>query len=179
MNIFLAPHSDDEALFGTYIINRTKARVVVVTDGTSHLEKFGVKLEERRNESREAMKLLGVETDFLRIGEEDLTADRLKLALSLLESPDRVFAPAQQGGHYHHDLVSSVAKKLWGDRVLYYSTYSEASLTPTGEIAIYPKDEAEEQLKQKVLACYTSQLRINPHHFEAVRGFPEYLNFHA
>ncbi|MCL4419163.1 PIG-L family deacetylase, partial [Patescibacteria group bacterium] len=68
-SLFLAPHSDDEALFGSFIIQRTKPLVVIVTDGTSHARKFGVSIEQRRQESRNAMAVLGVEVVFIGIPE--------------------------------------------------------------------------------------------------------------
>jgi LmbE family N-acetylglucosaminyl deacetylase len=186
-SLFLAPHSDDEALFGSYIIMREKPRVVIITDGTSHVKKFGVSIEERREESRKAMEVLGADVDFLGFSEEFMTSDKTPVGphhswytlYHVLEQkyPDvkRVYVPAKQGGHQHHDTVSDAAKTAFGDKCIYYSTYQKDDLKPIGETPIIPTEE-EKQLKELALSKYESQLRINPHHFEAVKDKPEYLN---
>lgn len=180
-NILLAPHSDDEALFASYIIMREKPIVVIVTDGTSHLKKFNISLEDRRAESINALKKLGQNYfDFLRIPEEDLTEERLlrelRLPMLALDRIDKIYVPALQGGHPHHDLISHVATKLYGKKCLYYSTYQKNDLEPVGELEIIPTKE-EKQIKEEALQCYASQLKINPHHFEAVKNKSEYINF--
>ena len=182
-NIFLAPHSDDETLFGSFVIQRIKPLVVVCTDGTSHLQKFGIPLEQRRQESRDACKILGVKVIFLGIPEEELTVDRLQEELFVneliepfdCESSGFMFVPTETGGSPGHDTVSRVAKRLVRP-VLYYSTYSRDNFTPQGEMPLFPTPE-EKELKEKALACYCSQLDINKPHFDAVRDVPEYLNF--
>lgn len=182
-NIFLSPHSDDEALFGSFILLRAKPLVVVCTDGTSHLEKFGIPLEDRRQESRNACEVLGVKVVFLGIPENELTVDRLEEELFVseltepfnCESNDFLFLPTKTGGSPHHDIVSDMANRLAGP-VLYYSTYSRENFTPIGEMALFPTPE-EKALKEKALECYVSQLRINRPHFDAVKDVPEYLNF--
>lgn len=172
-NILLAPHCDDEGLFASYIIMRTRPKVYVVADGTTH-EKFGVTAQDRRNETIKACALLGVEVEFLGIPEHTLTEQDLLQLLPFLPQ-GLVFAPALQGGHAHHDLLSRVAKHRYQDQVLFYSTYAKDDLTPRGELAVMPtQDEIDK--KEQVLECYTSQLRINPHHFAAVHGHPEYLS---
>ena len=171
MNIFLAPHSDDETLFGSFIIQRAKPLIVVCTDGTSHERKFGIPIEQRRNESREAAKIMGVDIEFLGIAEEDLTFTTLVHAIAekihVLNAV--VFAPTKTGGNPHHDIVSDCGN-IW------YGNYSKDSLVPSGQVAIIPTEE-EKRIKEQALSVYTSQLRINPHHFAAVKGVPEYLSF--
>lgn len=182
-NIFLAPHSDDEALFGTFTLLRVKPLVVVCTDGTSHREKFGIPLEDRRKESRDACKILGVDVIFLGIPEEELTVDRLQEELFVngliepfnCESGGFMFLPTKTGGSPHHDIVSDISKRLAGP-ILYYSTYSRENFTPAGEMPLFPTPK-EKHLKEKALACYCSQLVINKPHFDAVKDVPEYLNF--
>lgn len=180
MNIFLAPHSDDEALFGSYIIQRTKPLVIIATNGTTHT-KFGVTAKDRRNETLAAMKILGVKVEFLNIDEDKLTQPALNQKLwevneqYELDEIEHVFAPAKQGGHAHHDLLSECAKDVFSS-LLYYATYSKESLFLTGEMPLYPTKE-EYVMKEKALACYVSQLKINKHHFDAVHEVPEYLSF--
>lgn len=175
MQIFLSPDCDDEGLFGSYILQRTKAEVYIVCDGVIHEERFGVErgIEARRQESREACKILGVQVSFLGLSDKELKLSSIVGKLDGIEA-ERVFAPAYQGGNKNHDIISMAAHILWGNRVLYYSTYGE-DLTLHGQMPIYPTPQ-EAELKEKVLACYKTQHSINAPHFEAVKGKPEYLN---
>lgn len=179
-SILLAPHSDDQDLFANYIIQRIKPLIVVCTDGTSHEKKFGIPIEQRRQEARDAAKILEVDIKFLGIPEEELSGIET-LAKSFLTEKmygkqwDFVFVPRKEGGNPHHDIVSDFGRCLRGG-VLYYGTYTKTKLYPDGEMMIQPTSEEIEK-KNQALACYVSQLRINPHHFEAVKGVPEYLSF--
>jgi LmbE family N-acetylglucosaminyl deacetylase len=167
-NNFIAPHPDDEGLFGSYIIQRTNPIVYVVTDGNSH-ERFGVSVEDRRKESIRACKVLGVEIIFLGILETELNEQNLREALLFLIDPDiapgKIFIPALEGGNPHHDLISRVAGDMAGDRAMYYGTYKKDRLYPAGEMEIIPTHK-EEVGKELALSCYTSQIRINVPHFD-------------
>lgn len=180
MNIFFAPHSDDEALFGSYIIQRTKPLIVVCTDGTLHEQKFGISVQTRRQESREAAKLFGVDIEFMGIREPDLTKEKVIEMLNIWygyeDSIGFVFAPTKTGGSPHHDIISDAVTEWFSDSALYYGTYTRENFAPTGEMALYPTKE-EKELKEKVLQCYVSQLGINKAHFDAVKDVPEYLSF--
>ena len=174
-NLLLAPHSDDEVLFASYIIQRFKPLVVVVTDAAKHQKKFGdwSGILARRKETEAAMKILGVEVEFLGIPDNALYLDNLVINLEDFEVKGQIFAPALQGGHADHDTVALAADQVWEDRVVYYSTYTKTNLTPEGALAIIPTKK-EEDLKNKALACYISQLKINKPHFDAVKGKPEF-----
>lgn len=177
-NIFIAPHPDDEGLFGSYIIQRTNPIVYIVTDGNSH-EHFGVTAEERRQESIRACKVLGVEVRFLGILETELNEQNLREELNkfiYLRDWGKIFIPALEGGNPHHDLISRVAGEMAGDRAIYYGTYTKTRLYPAGEMEIIPTDK-EKVGKNLALSCYPSQIRINWPHFEAVEGKSEYLSF--
>ena len=177
-NLLLAPHSDDEALFASYIILKFKPLVVVVTDATKHQAKFGdwSGILARRKETEAAMKIFGVDVEFLGIPDNALYLDNLVVNLEDYEVTGKIFAPALQGGHADHDTVALAADKVWEDQVTYYSTYTKDNLTPEGGLAIIPSKQ-EEELKNKALECYVSQLKINKPHFDAVRGKPEYYFF--
>lgn len=180
IDIFFSPHPDDEALFGSYIIQRLKPRVIVCTDGTTHEKKFGISVNTRRLESIEAMDIFGVRVEFLGIPEDELTHENLREKLSTYYTLQdykigKVFAPKKQGGQPQHDIVSDVIVEMF-PQTIFYSTYSKASLLPTGEMAILPTEE-EKKLKDQALSRYVTQLRINSEHFGAVRGQPEYINF--
>ena len=163
--IWLSPHADDEGLFGTYICLRLKPLIVVVTDGTQHQEKFGISIETRREESRQAAKILGCEIEFLSIPDnKEIDTGRISLG-----NNQTILSPALQGGNHHHDQVSRFG-------TLHYATYTKENLTPflkDGE-AITPTPE-EISIKLRVLACYKSQHEINKLHFEAVKGQPEFI----
>jgi LmbE family N-acetylglucosaminyl deacetylase len=174
-HLLLAPHSDDESLFASYIIQKFKPLVLIITDAYKHEAKYGKEdgILVRRKESEEAMKILGVDIEFLGIPDNALYLDNLIVNLEDYKIKGKVFAPALQGGHTDHDIVSLATKEVWGDRVVYYATYTKESLEPKGDIPIIPTKKEEEK-KAAALACYKSQLKVNKHHFDAVRGKPEY-----
>jgi LmbE family N-acetylglucosaminyl deacetylase len=174
MNLFLAPHPDDETLFGAYTLMREKPLVVVVTDGYQHHRRFGVPIKQRRDESIAACTLLGVEVEFLGLSDEDLKEEELISALNGLTA-DTIYVPALEGGNKDHDLVHKVAVNKWGPKVVYYSTYTKKDLTPNGKIEVIPTEE-EKELKRLALSCYESQIKLNWAHFDAVRDKSEYLN---
>ena len=162
--IWLSPHADDEGLFGTYICLRLKPLIVVVFDGNQHEKKFGKGkgITVRRNETLAAARILGCEVVFL--GNSDMGTTPL-----LTFGEETIISPALQGGNAHHDQVSTYGE-------INYATYTKTNLTPYLEdgYAIIPTSE-EENIKEKVLACYKSQHEINKVHFEAVKGQPEYI----
>lgn len=178
MRLLLAPHSDDETLFASFVIQRTSPLVVICTDGVLHEKKFKISVQTRRNESIMACRLLKAEVDFLGISDAEMTDEELRGQLETLSSKpwDMVFAPSLTGGHAHHDMLSRVATEIWGERVVYYETYSQTSYHPDGEMRIIPTP-AESRIKTEALKCYHSQLGINKPHFDAAANSPEYLSF--
>lgn len=182
-NVFLSPHPDDEALFGSYIIQRTGALIVVVTDGTIHAKKFGIPIEARREESRQAAEILNAKIKFLGIPEENLSFKTMTEAIvrsKIKVNGGFLFVPTRTGGSAHHDLVSDAASEMEGrlgaSATLFYGTYSRDNFSPTGEMAIIPTKE-EKEIKERALACFVSQHGINKPHFDAVKDVPEFLSF--
>ena len=171
--IVLAPHNDDECLFCAYTIIREKPLVIVVTDGFNQTI-YGVKTDwlERRRESIRAMGILGASVMFMAIRDIDLTEDLFYERLKYL-NPDKVYAPALEGGHQAHDIVSRVAQRLFKD-VTYYYTYSRQELFAKGKIEVIPTQE-EIELKNKALDEYKTQLNMKEPHFEMVKGKSEWL----
>lgn len=176
MKLFIAPHNDDECLFGAFTIMREKPIVLVVTESYRQAERGGLPTV-RRNESIAAMEILGAPVMFLGIPDARLDEEGLVERLSVMESSgsfDKVFAPAYYiNGNPDHNIVSKAAERVFGERVVYYSTYRLDDLEPKGDIEIVPTDE-EARIKDRALDCYHSQLALNPAHFEAVRGKNEY-----
>lgn len=175
MKLFLAPHNDDETLFGAYTIMREKPLVVVVTDSWIQYRRgTGITAEQRRKESQEAMKILGIPIEFLGIKDNELTDKALTEKLKQYR-PTKVYAPLPNSKHPHHNLVGKVARRLWLNKIIFYSTYTKESLAPTGEMEVKPT-QREIELKNRALDCYKSQIKINKRHFRAVRNKSEYLN---
>jgi LmbE family N-acetylglucosaminyl deacetylase len=71
MSILFSAHQDDESLFACYTIMREKPLVVVVYDGYQHQRKFNIGVNVRRNESIMAMKLLGVNVEFMGLSDDE------------------------------------------------------------------------------------------------------------
>lgn len=171
MTILFSAHNDDEALFACYTIMREKPLVVIVYDGHQHQRKFNVSIDQRRQESIEAMKLLGVNVEFLGFSDEPNRAKYEDIRELILKHKGDVYAPAL-GLNPQHNIVHEICKEF--DDVQFYCTYDENDLLQKGRIEIVPTEE-EKELKNKCLDCYTSQLKINPHHFDAVRNKNEYI----
>ena len=112
--IFLAPHNDDESLFGAYTLMRLKPLVIVVTDSYIQPDRgdLSCSAQNRRKETIEAMALVGCPVVFLGIKDNELTEDNLRERLKLF-NPETIYAPAVQGGNAHHDLVGKVALELF------------------------------------------------------------------
>ena len=89
-NLFISPHSDDEALFGSYIIQRSGADVLVVTDGQQHHRKFDLLPGIRRDESKEACKILGVKVEFLGLSDEYGQIEKIDLFRKFSDYKDHV-----------------------------------------------------------------------------------------
>ena len=184
MNYLLSPHDDDAALFAAFTCLRERPTVVVAAD--SYVQpargEVGCSAAERAEETARASAVLGCPV--LRIGlrDDDLTVGQVKQALYHLPDVETIYAPALEGGHPQHDLVALAAVDVFGPAALRcYSTYarlsqySAADLFPVGTTEI-EWTRPEYDLKQRALACYTSQQRVNLMHFQAVEGRSEWLS---
>lgn len=172
--ILLAPHQDDEALFASYTLLREKPLVVVVTDSYIQYERGDqITAEQRRNETRQAMKILGCQVIFLGIKDTELSPELLENVLKHFKV-DVVYAPAIQGGNAQHDMIGQVADTMF-DGVIHYTTYTRTELWTRGGTEIVPTDE-EMDLKNKALNCYISQINLSSTapHFSAVRDRSEH-----
>jgi LmbE family N-acetylglucosaminyl deacetylase len=175
MNILLAPHNDDEALFCSYIIQQNNPLVIVVTDGMNMIHK-GITPEIRREETLRAMEILGASVLFLGLHDDKLTPSQVAFALKGIK-PSWVFAPAvYKHGHIGHNIVGQVALDLWKDKVIKYATYQVNDFELKGDIAVYPTKK-EECLKELALKEYRTQNvdGVAKVHFDAVKGKPEYF----
>jgi glycosyltransferase involved in cell wall biosynthesis/LmbE family N-acetylglucosaminyl deacetylase len=176
--IFLAPHNDDESLFGAYTLMRHKPLVVVVTDSYIQSQRGdkGCSAEERRQETIEAMKVVGCPVVFLGIKDTELTEEILRERLKGF-NPGTIYIPALQGGNRHHDLINKVALDMFGkNRCEQYCTYTKREFWTTGSWELTPTEQ-ERELKNEMLDCYKSQLKLKTTipHFAAVRNKSEWL----
>ena len=170
----IVPHNDDESLFLAYTLLREKPLVIIVTDGYIQYERGDqITAEQRRNETREAMKILGCQVIFLGIKDTELSPELLENILKHFKV-DVVYAPAIQGGNAQHDMIGQVADSMFTD-VIHYTTYTRTELWTTGGTEIIPTPE-EIELKNRALNCYTSQINLGATapHFTAVRGKSEH-----
>lgn len=180
MNIWISPHNDDEVLFGAFTLMREKPLVVIVTDSYIQAER-GEKItaDQRWEETRAAMKILGCPV--IRLGIRDDIIDKwaVENKLSKFTGFYNVYIPALEFGNPHHDLINEVVQKIGngiGQCIKQYRTYSKLDLHTIGGEEIVPTQE-EIELKNKALACYTSQLNLaaTKPHFDAVYGKSEWF----
>lgn len=174
-SLFLAPHNDDETLFGAYTLLREKPLVVVITDSWIQFNRGDhITFKQRREETVEAMKILGCPVYFLGLRDDTLDEWQLRKFFPDFRNFNKIFAPAIiENGNEQHNLVGTVAQKLFN--VIPYMTYSKTELWKKGTYEIVP-GSTEIMLKNKALDCYKSQLQLGATrpHFDAVRGKSEW-----
>ena len=168
-DLFLAPHNDDEALFGAYTLLRYRPQVIVVLRSFVEATWWPpVHYETREEETRQSCAVLGC--DYLQWEYPDNAPQwgLVEASLTLL-NPDRVWAPLPEpGGHPHHNAIGALARDLW-PHTTYYATYTHAAgKTTTGE-KVQP-EPGWEALKREAMACYRSQAT----HPQTYPGFTEW-----
>jgi LmbE family N-acetylglucosaminyl deacetylase len=175
LKLFLAPHPDDETLFGAFTLLREKPLVVIMTESFIQQNRGeNITAEQRWQESVNAMKVLGC--PLLRLGIRDDIIDKaiVREKLSRFWGFEEVYAPEIQLGNPHHDLIGQVAKEMFNCRM--YATYTRGEwFTPSGKEIIPTENEL--LLKERALSCYTSQLQLKAtaEHFNAVKGKSEWM----
>ncbi len=160
--LFLAPHNDDESLFGAFTILRFSPDVATVFKSAK--QSPAVTADERELETAIALEALG-DPRWMQWPILDTTpaAQARKAVQSILETQRttyaHVFAPAPiVGGHEQHSLVGDVALKVFGDeRVTLYHTYrrGEGRTTSPWEVPFEPSWPMGKLL---ALAAYGSQI---------------------
>lgn len=159
-SLFLAPHNDDETLFGAYTLLRERPLVVVCTFGMGQPGVLGV---DRMLETIDALGVLGVDShsSFMQWPVMDVNpdVDRLERLMLELGEFEQVFAPmVEVGGHEQHNLIGELARQVFPN-VQGYATYRRGDFrTRTqNEVAFDPDWPAR---KLAAMACYRSQIRI-------------------
>lgn len=151
-SVFLAPHADDETLFGAFTLLREQPLVVVVTDDGTR---------ERHREFHDAMDTLGIhEHLWLGLPEAAPKWERVRDLLREL-APERIYAPLPEArGNDHHNRVGNIALSVAPDITTLYTTYTPAGRTE-GHLVDFEHEWIEAKLR--ALACYRSQLSHPSH----------------
>jgi LmbE family N-acetylglucosaminyl deacetylase len=169
MKLFIAPHCDDEVLFGSFTLLRERPFVFVVYDSVIQGARGApITAEQRRAETILGVNtLLAGEAHFLQFGGVPDDGDHwakvhhvLAELAQKLAPIEEVFAPAiESGGHAQHNLVGQIAAEVWPGKVRHYLTYTTAGKSK-GPVSV-ACDLPWIALKHKALACYESQF-LNP-----------------
>lgn len=167
MAIFVAPHNDDETLFGAFTILREKPLVVIVYDGHLQADRgLPVTWHERRAETSSALNILGGATAcFLGIPDNDPGVTPAMIRAKLLETlgkiDETVFAPAWEfDGHEQHNLVAEAIEDA--SNVRRYLTYTRHAGKSTGGRPVPIGLRGWIPRKLAALACYQSQFDLDP-----------------
>lgn len=173
MNLLLAPHNDDCELFACYTAIRYRPHVIICLRSermaASSYPLPHIDHETREAETAEAMSLLGLEWTQWTFGDGDPDWDAVDAAMRRLEYIDgRVFAPAvEDGGHPHHNRIGDLARRVFGDRLTAYTTYTNGTVRSKGAPVAF--EPGWPDLKRQAIDCYRSQIDhpMTGHHFAA------------
>jgi LmbE family N-acetylglucosaminyl deacetylase len=162
--LYLAPHNDDEILWGTYSLLAEPERPhVVVCLRSVKQAALGISAQRREHETRAAMRVLGCEWEQGSEPDVNPDPDGLKTHMEQLDGvrmPERVYAPAVEGGgHDQHNLVGEIARDVFGDRVQPYLTYRRGHMRTRSENEV-PYTTEMVALKLRALSCYRSQIGL-------------------
>ena len=165
-HLFLAPHNDDETLFGTFTLLRHQPFVVVCLRSFRMADASypgGVKVEyaERAMETAMAMRTLGCLWQQWDFSDADPNWDHLHVKLEQLRDGriewTTVHAPEwETGGNDQHNTLAEIALEVFGvERMRSYLTYTASGKSRWGmEVSWEPEWIP---IKHHALACYKSQ----------------------
>lgn len=177
MKLFVAPHNDDEALFGSFTIQRERPEVVIVFGSYIQVRRGHRECaaERRNSETVEALWRLGVPRErihFLDMNDaEAMTSDVIVERIQRIGRFDSVWIPAHEtGGHPHHNLVAEAGLAAFhGTRIHRYLTYTHKGKSTAGSVV--PFTGCMVRRKLQALACYQTQLEN-----EALGCVPHFLD---
>lgn len=146
--LFIAPHPDDESLWGAYTIMAQHCTVAVFIDNLTS--------PETRAECLAAAEILGIKNLFFITDLAQLRCDFY----------DRVFVPALEHGNKKHDQLSMLCSKYFPNAAIrYYMTYGpDKTRPPFGPVKIEATDEMKAK-KLLAINCYKSQHDLSSVHF--------------
>lgn len=157
MKLLLAPHSDDETLFASFVQLEHRPKVVVCLQGrrARHLPRNAT----REAESRASAEVLGTDVVFIESPCDPPDWRTVEnFVRSLGAGAEHIFAPLPEvDGASQHNAIGNLAVGLFGaDRVTFYATYTlHSGRTQTG--ARIEERDGWPALKQQALACFRSQ----------------------
>jgi len=164
-SVFLAPHNDDETLFGAGLLMRHQPFVVVCLRSMVQEQRgTGIRFGQREAETDTALTELGqARWDQWELT-DDLPVAQLSIRLGkkiegLTADFDHCFAPAVEAwGHEHHNLIGELAVETFGsERVTRYLTYTRLHGRSTDGMEV-PFEPWMVERKLRALACYRSQI---------------------
>jgi LmbE family N-acetylglucosaminyl deacetylase len=163
--VFIAPHHDDETLFGTFTLLREKPLVVVVYDGGP----------EREAETNAAMEILGCPVEHWRLPTDIDVLTLTDWFVGLVGPADRLFAPMweAEGQPQHNTVSNAIANHRAGREVTWYATYTPSGKTVTDDPVPFEREWIG--LKLRALACYPSQYAHPSHAPHFLRDQTEYV----
>lgn len=162
-SVFLAPHPDDETLFGAFTLLREKPLVVSVLSCGAH----------RTLEFAAAMKTLGIDDISVWGAYQEAAPDwsAIRDRIRALRA-DHIYAPAADpDGNVHHNELARAAVGA-APRVTHYLTYTSAG-KQTSRCSV-PYEREWIGLKLRALACYESQYSNPSHAPHFIRDQSEY-----
>lgn len=162
--LLIQPHNDDGVLFACGTIIREQPLIITVYDSCKQAAQ-GITAEQRKNEDRAAMAILGngkpLDLIFLGLRDDDGHQGLKGRLETFRDLADRVYAPAWElEGHPQHNLVATMADQVFPDKVTHYMTYT---YTENGKSRSVNKVAFEPEWilrKLKALACYESQIKL-------------------
>lgn len=170
--LFLAPHNDDETLFGAFTLLRYRPHVIVCfTSALQDSPRYPggpISSSTRYLETVAALTALGLDPSkesgyeqWPYPDNESLDVEAFETELRYvyeLHQPEVVFAPVvEAGGHEQHNTIGRIALEVFGDRVRPYLTYTWPNGRSKGqEVEFEPHWPA---LKLRALSCYESQIQ--------------------
>lgn len=182
MNLFLSPHDDDNVLFGAFTCIREKPCVAIVADSYRQPMRgeIGCDALTRAQETLLACNILGCGVVRFGIGDnydDETFRECVRRSLVNFQGFEKIYAPAVlENGNSQHNIVGEVAGEIFGNKVVYYMTYTREYLYIKGNKEIVPT-EGELMVKKNALSCFSSQIQLSATrpHFEAVAGKSEWM----
>jgi LmbE family N-acetylglucosaminyl deacetylase len=185
--LFLSPHSDDEALFGSFIIQQELPEVWVITDGVIQQNRGeDVRAGDRREESCNGVSSLikNWPVHFGGMSDSNVnwnTVSDLLVGMGL-HGFDRVYAPypeTHESCHDHHNKLGFLVTGLFPEQVRFYATYTRQTgktgpSTPRAR-EYPPTDGGQVQRKLRALSCYRSQMDVHNCREHFMRDLREYV----
>lgn len=160
-SVFLAPHNDDETLFGSFTILRHRPLVLICLKARiQELRGTGGTAIQREHETSRALWWLGdPKWRQLQASDVDPDWDLVEHELRALPaSVERVFAPAvEDNGHIQHNALGALAFEVFGHRVEPYLTYRRGEGRSRGrEVPYEPLWPGQ---KMRAMSCYETQIQ--------------------